>query len=59
MLGAEGRGMSLGVPSLAAHGVAIGDIPAMVDKAAVASGTRTNPIALTRGELAEILARAL
>ena len=50
---------ALGVPSLAAHGVAQRDVPALVDKAAVASGTKTNPIQLTRDELAEILAQAL
>ena len=51
--------VALGVPSLAAHGVAPADVPALVEKAAVASGTRANPIELTRNELAEILARAL
>lgn len=50
---------ALGVPSLAAHGVARGDVPVLVEKAAAASGTKTNPIQLTRDELAEILARAL
>ena len=50
---------ALGVPSLAAHGVAQRDVPALVDKAAVASGTTTNPIQLTRDELAEIRAQAL
>ena len=51
--------VALGVPSLAAHGVAPADVPVLVEKAAVASGTKANPIVLTRDELAEILARAL
>ncbi|MGD9612100.1 MAG: iron-containing alcohol dehydrogenase [Kiritimatiellia bacterium] len=50
---------ALGVPALAAHGVARTDVPALVEKAAVASGTKTNPIQLTNAELAEILERAL
>ena len=50
---------ALGVPALAAHGVTQTDIAGLVDKAAAASGTKTNPIQLTRAELAEILERAL
>lgn len=50
---------TLGVPPLAAHGVARGDIPTLVEKATVASGTKTNPIPLTREELADILSRAI
>lgn len=50
---------ALGVPSLAAHGVSRADIPTLVEKAALASGTKTNPIPLTRDELAVLLARAL
>ncbi len=50
---------ALEIPPLAAHGVGRGDIPAVVEKAAVASGTKANPIPLSQGELAEILARAL
>lgn len=50
---------ALGVPSLAAHGVSRTDIPTLVEKAAMASGTKTNPIQLTRDELADLLARAL
>ena len=50
---------ALGVPLLAAHGVARCDVPALVEKAVAASGTKTNPIQLTRDELAVLLARAL
>jgi alcohol dehydrogenase class IV len=50
---------ALGVPSLGAYGVTRQHISVVVEKAAVASGTRANPIVLTRGELAEILSRAL
>lgn len=50
---------ALAVPALAAYGVAAGDIPALVEKALAASSTKANPIALTREEMAEILARSL
>ncbi len=49
----------LGVPSLAAWGVGAGAADEIVEKAAGASGTKANAIALTRAELGEILARAL
>lgn len=49
----------LEVPSLGACGATRDRIPKLVDKAMVASGTKANPIALTREELAEILERAL
>ena len=49
----------LGVPKLAAHGVARLDIPGVVEKTAVASGTKANPILLTRRELADILEKAI
>ncbi len=49
----------LNVPPLAACGVKENDIPLIVERAAVASGTKANPIALTTGELAEILRRAI
>lgn len=50
---------ALDVPSLAAQGVAAADVPALVEKAAVASGTKANPIELERDELVDILLRAL
>ena len=49
----------LGVPPLAACGVKAEHVPLIVARAAVASGTKANPIALTPEELAEILRRAL
>ncbi len=50
---------ALGVPALAAQGVAPADVSGLVEKAAVASGTKANPIELDRAELAEILSNAL
>ena len=49
----------LGIPPLRACGLSKADIPSLVEKTTVASGTQTNPITLTRDELAEILTRAL
>ena len=49
----------LEVPSLAAYGVKAEHVPLIVERAAVASGTKANPIELTRAELAEILSRAI
>lgn len=49
----------LEIPPLRAYGLTKADIPALVEKTAVASGTQTNPIVLTKDELAGILARAL
>ena len=49
----------LEVPSLAACGVKAEHVPLIVERAAVASGTKANPIELTRDELAEILRRAI
>ena len=49
----------LEVPSLAACGVKAEQVALIVERAAVASGTKANPIELTRAELAEILERAL
>jgi alcohol dehydrogenase class IV len=50
---------ALNVPSLAAYGVTTADVPALVEKTAVASSTKANPIPLTPEELGEILALAL
>lgn len=49
----------LGVPPLRAYGITHADVPLLVEKTAVASSTKANPIALTAAELAEILERAL
>lgn len=51
--------VDLNVPPLAACGVKENDIPLIVERAAVASGTKANPIALTGEELADILRRAI
>ena len=50
---------ALGVPPLGACGVEPSDIPLIVERAAVASGTKANAIELTRAELAEILAGSI
>ena len=50
---------ALNVPSLAAYGITAADFPALVEKTAVASSTKANPIVLTPEELGEILALAL
>ena len=50
---------ALKVPTLAAYGVTTADFPALVEKTAVASSTKANPIPLTPEELGEILALAL
>ena len=50
---------ALGVPPLGACGVGRGDVEAIVERAAVASGTKANAIGLTRAELVEIVERAL
>ncbi len=50
---------ALGVPPLGACGVGRGDVAAIVERAAVASGTKANAIGLTREELTEIVERAL
>ena len=50
---------ALQVPSLAAYGVTATDFPALIEKTAVASSTKANPIQLTTDELAEILTLAL
>jgi alcohol dehydrogenase class IV len=50
---------ALNVPSLAAYGVTTADFPVLVEKTAIASSTKANPIPLTPEELGEILALAL
>lgn len=49
----------LGVPSLAAWGVASGHIAAIVERVTLASATKANPVVLTHSELSEILAGAI
>lgn len=49
----------LEIPPLRTCGVSEGDVPAVVEKAALASSMKANPIALTHEELAGVLAEAL
>ncbi len=50
---------ALCVPSLTAYGVTRSDFPVLVEKTAIASSTKANPIPLTPEELGEILTLAL
>jgi len=50
---------ALGVPGLARYGMTDSQIPVLVEAAKKASSMRANPIVLTDGELAGILARSL
>jgi alcohol dehydrogenase class IV len=49
----------LEIPGLAAYGVGREDVPALVEKAALASSMKGNPIALTAEEMAEVVGGAL
>ena len=49
----------LGLPPLSTFGLSAAMLPTIVQRAAVASSTRTNPIVLSEPELAEIVERAL
>jgi len=49
----------LEIPPLGAYGVRSADVPALADQAARASSMKANPIVLTRGQLEELLTRAL
>jgi alcohol dehydrogenase class IV len=49
---------ALGIPGLGAYGLAPGDIDAVVEKSAVASSMKPNPIQLTSQELRRILEEA-
>jgi alcohol dehydrogenase class IV len=50
---------ALWVPPLASYGVTAEDVPLLIEKAAVSSSMKGNPIELTPGEMGEILTRAL
>jgi len=50
---------ALSIPRLASYGITTADFPAIVASASKASSMKANPISLTSGELAAILARAL
>jgi alcohol dehydrogenase class IV len=49
----------LEIRPLGAYGVRAADVPALADKAARASSMKANPIVLTRGQLEELLTRAI
>jgi alcohol dehydrogenase class IV len=49
----------LAVPPLSSHGITADDLPALVEKAAVATSTQRNPIALTPDEMLAIVQQAL
>lgn len=49
----------LGVRGLSRYGLSRADVPALIDKASVASSMKANPIALSRDELTEIAERSL
>jgi alcohol dehydrogenase class IV len=55
----KGLCQMLQVPSLASYGVKEEDFPVLIEKAAVSSSMKGNPIALTADEMGEILKRAL
>ena len=50
---------ALQIPGLAAYGVTRNDFALLIEKTAVASSTKANPIVLTSNELREILDAAL
>ncbi len=50
---------ALGIPGLGAYGVRPGDLDGLVEKSAVASSMKPNPIQLSAGELREILEQAM
>ena len=52
-------GRTLRIPPLSAYGVKPADVDGLVEKSAVASSMKPNPIKLTDGELREILTRAM
>ena len=55
----RGHVARFGIPSLAAYGVRVGDVPALVAQASRASSMKANPIVLTPDELSAILFEAL
>jgi alcohol dehydrogenase class IV len=50
---------ALQIPGLRTYGIAVSDVPELVEKAAKASSMKANPIVLTRYELTEVLQAAL
>ena len=55
----DALGAALAVPGLSRYGMTAADIPALVQKAKVASSMKANPLPLTDDELTEIATRAL
>jgi len=49
----------LRVPPLASYGITLADLPAIIERATVASSMRSNPVELTPDEMRQILERAL
>jgi len=49
----------LNIPGLGSYGVGKADFPVLLEKASQASSMKANPIALTREEMREVLARSL
>jgi alcohol dehydrogenase class IV len=52
-------GDALGVPPLVEYGLSAATLPDVIDKSAVASSTKANPIVLTAGEMQHILEQAM
>ena len=52
-------GAALQIPPLASYGMTPADVSIVVDKSAIASSTKANPIQLTPDEMHEILTRAM
>jgi len=50
---------TLHVPPLGSYGITLQDFPALIERAAVASSMKSNPIQLTTDEMRQILERAL
>lgn len=55
----EGLTSALGIPPLAAYGLRPEQLPEVLDKSAVSSSMKANPIVLTREEMQEIVLAAL
>jgi alcohol dehydrogenase class IV len=49
----------MGIPTLATYGITLNDLPALVDRSVLASSMQANPLALTKGEMIQILEQAL
>ncbi len=51
--------VELGIPPLGQYGLSVADVPLLVERAAVASSMKANPVTLTAGELEAILRAAM